>query len=213
MSRTPRKQIPRAGWAGGMPSLEDAELVAESRAGNQFAFELLVRKYRQRVGGLIADLVESHDDVEDLVQETFVWCYNNLRRCPPTGFQWYLFRVAMNRVHNHQRSLLRRVRRFFSSEEAESLGDEEFGTVAGSSDHSLARDALGRVRRKEMFRALRGLPDKQRVVMMMRHREELSFSEIAALMQMPLGTVHTLYTRGLERLRKTILPLFDEERS
>ncbi len=197
-------------WQNGLPSLSDDELMAECLAGNDFAFELLTRRYRTRVGGVIADLVDSPDDVDDLIQDTLVRAFRHRRRCPPTGFQPWLIRIAVNCARNYRDSWLRRIRLFVAWDDLPESAQSDGAYFGGRSPDNMARGALRHIQRDALRKALRLLPARQREVFVLKELEGLSYPAIADLLQSPLGTVRSDYSRALIKLRGRLQPMHPE---
>jgi RNA polymerase sigma-70 factor (sigma-E family) len=128
---------------------------------------------------------------EDLVQEAFVRLYGRFRDLRnPDAFEFYLRRTVVNLAHSHFRR--RRVERAYLARPAQSGGPPEEGTAADLG----ARD--------ELWTALLALTDRQRVAIVLRFYEDLSEARTAEVMGCPVGTVKSLVSRGLDRLRERV---------
>jgi RNA polymerase sigma-70 factor (sigma-E family) len=126
---------------------------------------------------------------EDLVQDAFVRMigrFQDLRS--PDSFQWYLRRTVVNLVNSHFRHA--KVERTYEEREAGASGPTPGVDV----------DA-----REDMWHRLLELPERQRVVIVLRFYEDLTEAQIAELTEMPLGTVKSLMSRGLGRLRGQLI--------
>jgi RNA polymerase sigma-70 factor (sigma-E family) len=126
---------------------------------------------------------------EDLVQEAFVRLYGRFRDLrDPGAFEWYLRRTIVNLVRSHFRRL--RVERAY----LESRGRER-PPVADPPDPGT---------REELWKALQGLPERQRTAIVLRYYEDLSEARTAEVMGCPVGTVKSLVSRGTDRLRQIV---------
>ena len=124
---------------------------------------------------------------EDLVQEAFVRMYGRFRDLRnPDAFETYLKRTVVNLARSHFR------RKKVERKHAVSLADEP----AGDLPDVAVRD--------ELWTALQSLPERQRTAIVLRFYEDLSEARTAELMRCPIGTVKSLVSRGLERLRGTL---------
>ncbi len=180
----------------------DSALARQAAAGDETAFEGLVGKYSRPILDYCRRLVGDATAAEDLAQETFVKFYLGLSTFDPSRpVPPYLYRIA----HNHCLDWLRKKRLPTVSLTWE---DEEAGTVreAEAPDATLAPDEL--VERAEVQQAvddaLASLPPTYRGALIMRHREGMSYEEIAEALDMPLGTVKARIHRGRERLQQKL---------
>jgi RNA polymerase sigma-70 factor (sigma-E family) len=123
---------------------------------------------------------------EDLVQDAFVRMFGRFRDLRnPDAFGAYLRRTIVNLANSHFRRL--RVERAYVARE-------------GAAPAPAAPPEIGA--RDEMWRALLGLPERQRTAIVLRFYEDLSEAETAEVMRCPKGTVKSLVSRGIERLRQ-----------
>ena len=180
----------------------DSALAQRAAAGDEASFEDLVNKYSRRILDYCRRLVGDATVAEDLAQETFVKFYLGLSGFDPSKrVSPYLYRIA----HNHCLDWLRKKRvptvpLVWEDEEGRGLRE------ADAPDRTLAPDEL--VERLEVRRAvddaLAELPPTYRGALIMRHREGMSYAEIAEALQMPLGTVKARIHRGREKLQQKL---------
>jgi RNA polymerase sigma-70 factor (ECF subfamily) len=180
----------------------ESALAARAAAGDEAAFEELVNKYSRAMLDYCRRLVGDATVAEDLAQETFVKFYLGLSNFDPTkAVSPYLYRIA----HNHCLDWLRKKK---VPMVALVWKDEDGGEdrVADVSDSSLAPDEL--VERAEVRQAideaLASLSPTYRSALIMRHREGMSYEEIAEALRMPLGTVKARIHRGREKLQQKL---------
>ena len=127
---------------------------------------------------------------EDLVQEAFVRLYGRFRDLRnPDAFELYLRRTVVNLARSHFRR--RRVERAYLA-----------GPGRGGQPPAGALPDLGA--REELWNALQSLPERQRTAIVLRFYEDLSEASTAEVMACPVGTVKSLVSRGLERLRSEV---------
>ncbi len=128
---------------------------------------------------------------EDLTHEAFVKMFGRFRDLRnPDAFEWYLRRTVVNLARSHFRH--RRVERTY----LEGRGRSDVTATAALPD-------LGT--RQEMWEALRALSERQRTAIVLRFYEDLSEARTAELMGCPVGTVKSLVSRGLDRLRAVVV--------
>ena len=122
---------------------------------------------------------------EDLVHEAFIRMIGRFQDMrSPESFQWYLRRTLVNLVKSHFRH--EKVERAYVDRES----------ARPDPAHEPDVDA-----REDLWRRLMDLPERQRAVIVLRFYEDLTEAQIAELLETPLGTVKSLMSRGLARLR------------
>lgn len=175
-----------------------SQLVVEPVTRDQVApsIEELVDRYQDRLLNFAVRLLGSREDAEEVVQDTFAKADRALRRATldrpidPTAAWFYT--IALNTVRNRRR---RRRLVTVAVEEVGALVDRD---VSGDPERMAAR----RETRRQVERALAGLPDHQRVPVILRFIEDLSYDEIAAIVGCPVGTAKSHVHRGIRRLRR-----------
>ena len=174
-------------------SAED-QLIARSRGGDTHAFDVLVERYQDRVYDLAYRITGHHADAQDAAQESFVKAYRSLRTFRgDASFSTWLHRIAVN-------AALDAVRR---RPPASPAPDER----AGASLDPLADRAERVEARERIHRAIAALPLEQRVVVTLRDVQGWSYEEIAAIVEIPIGTVRSRLARGREALRAALADL------
>ncbi|MGQ0723113.1 MAG: RNA polymerase sigma factor [Candidatus Eiseniibacteriota bacterium] len=174
------------------PEPDDRELVLAAQSGSRRAFGMLVRRHQRRVFGLGVRLLGTSHDADDLVQETFLRAWRALDRLDAERpvIPW-LLRIATNRAMTMLSARGRRA--------AEVL-DEDLPAAGTRPDESAERaQLLARV-----SRALAALSDEQRIVLSLRASEGLSYLEIAAMLDVPVGTVMSRLARARETMRRMV---------
>ncbi len=183
---------------------EDAATVREVLQGNINAFAKIEKKYRRTVSFLIRKMVRHDEDVEDLVQDTFVKAY---RALPSFQFEFqfsrWLFKIASNGCIDY----LRRKRfQMVSIDQPLPTQDGTELTIDPPDRGPLPVEALLAQERAQMLKsALETLPEKYKVVIRMRHEEELEYQEIAEKLGHPLGTVKAHLFRARKLLYKKLM--------
>jgi RNA polymerase sigma-70 factor (ECF subfamily) len=174
--------------------LLEAWVRGDTVAGNRLVrrhFDALFRFFRSRVD----------EGVADLVQQTFLACIETSRRIPEqAGFRAWLFGIARNKLLLHQRSHGRRR----DAVGADALLDAE---ADASSELSIGGLVDMRDEQRLLLRGLRRLPLDLQVALVLSYWEGLSGTEIAEVLETPVGTVKTRIRRARELLKTTILSL------
>ena len=183
-----------------------AEAIRSAQRGDSQAYDLLVDWYAGRLFGFLFRLTGSRHDAEDLMQEVFVRLVRMIAAYNHDGrFEAWLFRIAANLARDRARRALRSPR---ASPGGGAAGFDE--GVAGDPFEEIAdrpgESGLSRMQAAEdsdrLNAALAALSDSEREVILLRHFSQLSFKEIADLMNTPLGTALARGHRGLQRLRE-----------
>ncbi len=169
------------------------ETLRQAASGNQRAWQFLVEAYSSRVFGLLRAQCNDADLAEELTQSTFCTIVSKLNSYTEVGrFESWLFRIAMNRLRDE----MRRRRRQASPMESDSLAGM---AGAAPADPSATQPEPAEV--ADLEQALGQLSEKDRQVILLRHRAELSFKQIAELLDEPIGTVLARHHRSLKKLR------------
>lgn len=181
---------------------DEALALRVSLSGDGGAFALLVTRYRGRLIALARRMLGGNaEEAEDVAQEVFVAAYNardRYRRGEP--FRSWLYRIAVNRCIDRQRAQGRRP----GVSALEALVQEPVDPGQGPLDALLGDERDSRVQD-----AVDGLPPKYRAVFLLRHLDDLSYEEIAAATELPLGTVKTHLFRARAQLREALKGLLE----
>jgi RNA polymerase sigma-70 factor (ECF subfamily) len=183
----------------------DEVIVERALGGDAEAFGELVRRWERRIFALAYGMLGREEDARDATQETFLAAFRNLRgfRGEAKVSSW-LHRIAVNQCLTRQR------RAKVRSEAA--LAEEEDGAaqVAAPLEQSPVRVVEGRQRTAAVRRALNGLPVELRQIVVMKEFEELTFREIAEVLDLPLSTVKSRLYTGLKQLQMRLAKFGDE---
>lgn len=178
---------------------EEAGLVRRCLAGDEKAYRELVERYQAQVYHLALRMVRRAEDAEDLTQETFVRMFRALSRYDPTRpFAAWLFTIASRLCIDHIRrrkvGTMSLTRREWDSEEEYELELEDPGP---GPEEVTSRNEEER-RTADLIDSL---PAHYRIVVVLRHQQDLSYEEIAEALQLPLGTVKARIHRARALLK------------
>lgn len=173
----------------------DERLVEAFQAGDLAAFDLLVLRWERKIQGTVYRVLGTEEDARDITQEAFLKAFRSLRGFKGQArFSSWLYQIALNLCRDRLRR--RRGKAFVSLDSLEEDGG--LPAPAGLSPYDQAeRGALRGLVRE----ALAELPDEQREVIVLKEYQELTFVEIAEILDVPLSTVKTRLYRGLVGLR------------
>jgi RNA polymerase sigma-70 factor (ECF subfamily) len=167
------------------------------------ALEAVYELYSRRVYGLLFRLTGSHDIAEDLLQGTFLRVVRMLPAYEHSGrFEAWIFRIAANLVRDRARQAARQ-RRFHAADSSDGGGVDGQWRAARpppQPDELLGRREAG----DRLAEALARLSESEREVLLLRHYSDLSFREIAEMLDIPIGTTLSRAHRALQRLRRDL---------
>ncbi|HVP38156.1 MAG TPA: sigma-70 family RNA polymerase sigma factor [Candidatus Saccharimonadales bacterium] len=171
--------------------------MAEVRAGDRRAFEILVRRYSGRVFGLALRHVRSRDEAEEITQESLVRAWQGLRAFRGgEEFRAWLFRIAVNLARDRLRA-----RRRHPPVPLEEVGEAELGAAPGAGPEE---ELESRQLTERLERALARLGEEHREILLLRALEEMSYQEMSAVLRVPAGTVMSRLARARMRLRELL---------
>lgn len=185
----------------------DAELVKLTLCGNNQAYNSLVQRYQRQVYNLAYRMLGNAEDAGDLVQETFLRAYNALGTFrQDASFLTWLYKIASNLCIDQLRS--RKAKGTLSLDVELSEGREPAADLrANGPEETAVRESVQDV----VQHAIKNLPERYRVVVVMRHLQDMSVDEIARTLNMPTGTVKTHLFRAREMLRERLRPVLEVE--
>ena len=187
---------------GDVTGNEDADLVRRCLSGDQRACRDLVRRYERPVYSVLMRVVRRSEDAEDLVQETFVKVFKALDRYDPERpFAAWIFTIASRLAIDHfRRRRIQTVSLSYSdpgSSEERTMDVEDTGLkpdeITSNAEEELQTSAI-----------IDSLPEHYRIVVLLRHQQDLSYEEIAQALNLPLGTVKARIHRGRALLKDRI---------
>ncbi|TSA50417.1 MAG: RNA polymerase sigma factor RpoE [Nitrosomonadales bacterium] len=184
----------------------DQVLVERAQRGDKHAFGLLVEKYQRKLGRLLSRMIRDQAEVEDVVQEAFIKAYRALPNFRgESAFYTWLYRIGINTAKNYLVAMGRRPQTFneIEVEDAENFEDgDELRTMETPETELLTKEIA-----KTVNDTVASLPEELRTAITLREIEGLSYEEIAALMDCPIGTVRSRIFRARETIAQKLRPL------
>lgn len=192
-----------------LASLPDADVVRLAQQGRELAFRELVRRYERPVFTLVYRMVRDRELAEDLAQDAFVKVLNHIDRYSPEfKFSSWIFKIANNVAIDHLRRRRLDTISMDGSPHAATAADVEASAFDLEADQENALDELeARELGSAIEQAIARLRPEYRSCIMLRHVEGRSYEEIAATLDLPLGTVKTYIHRARHELRRALEPL------
>lgn len=179
---------------------DDNILINKALAGDQTAYEKLMKKYYQLIYNLIFRMISRKEDVEDLTQEAFIKAFNSLQNFDRQfAFSTWLFKIATNNAIDYLRK--KKLNTFSIDREIESE-ESDFKFEIPDNENKPDRVIIEDERKKILDEAIESLPPKYKEVILLRHKMDKEYEEIAKELKLPLGTVKAHIFRGRELLNK-----------
>jgi RNA polymerase sigma-70 factor, ECF subfamily len=174
----------------------DENIVERALTGDAEAFGELVRRWERRIFALTYGMLGREEDARDATQETFIAAFRNLRgfRGEAKVSSW-LHRIAVNQCITRQRRAKVRSETALEDEQ-----EKDAGTFATPAVHSPARVVEKRQITQAVRKAINSLPVELRQVVVMKEFEDLTFKEIADILELPLSTVKSRLYTALKQL-------------
>ena len=187
----------------------DALLVERTKRGDVRAFEMLVVKYQRRIERLISRMVRDVDLVPDIAQETFIRAYRALPQFRgDSAFYTWLYRIAVNTAKKALLELKRDPLVTHSALASHDDGDETSRVESVLTDGETPESLLASKEIGETVNAaIDALSQDLRQAIVLREIEGLSYEEIAAVMNCPIGTVRSRIFRAREAIAERLRPL------
>lgn len=185
------------------PESTDAELVEAILAGSETAFATLVERYQDRVVRLCGRYCRDQVECEDLAQDVFLKVFRKLHTFQgDSQFFTWLYRIAVNAATDH---LARASTRRLKLVEDDEAFDARTARVDDPSAPLVAAETAAAVRA-----IVDALPEKFRTILVLREFEDLSYTEIAEVLQIQIGTVESRLFRARQRVKEAMLRLHPE---
>ncbi len=191
------------GIQGGSP--QEASLIRACKEGDQTAFNLLVWRWEKPLFNFTYKYVGDAHLAQDLVQETFVRVLRSIHGYEHRGaFSTWLYRIAVNLCRDHfrkKRIPMVSLHDYYTT----SSGDRVYVKDRLVAEGARSDEAMAAAHREELVRRLiAGLPEEQRIVILMKEYQALTFREIAEVLDVPEGTVKARLYRGLRTMREQL---------
>jgi RNA polymerase sigma-70 factor (ECF subfamily) len=190
-------------------AIEDEVLVRAVQAGDEKAFEKIVRKYQKQIANIVYLTLGSRDDADDVTQEVFIRAYRSIARFTFDApfFSW-LYRIAMNLCIDETRK--RKIKRILSLDFLTEEGIEDYRE---DKETLLPSDEFLREEDRIVVRqALRRLSEEHRKILVLREYEDYGYNEIAETLDISLEAVKSRLFRARSEMRKLLQGHFKEKK-
>jgi len=183
----------------------DAELMLEFVQGNLLAFEQILKKYKSSVMNIAYHFIQDRAEAEDIAQEVFLKVHNSANRYSPSAkFSSWLYKITTNTCLNKLRSkkYLQIVSLNKSMQSAKNGINIEIPDTSSRYSEESEKNELCRLLKK----AIDSLPVNQRMATILQKYEELSYREIAEIMECSTSAVDSLLHRAKQNLKRKLAP-------
>jgi RNA polymerase sigma-70 factor (ECF subfamily) len=177
----------------------DIQLIARARSGDEIAYRTLLEKYERAVFSICLRMVRNRDEAADLAQDSFIKVFAMLERYNPSyAFSSWLFKITSNLCIDYLRK--RRIETFAMDEPIS--GDKgDIQRQYEAPDPDPETEYIRKEKMERLTEAIENLPPHYRIMLILRHQENLSYEEIAESLEIPLGTVKARIHRAREMLK------------
>jgi RNA polymerase sigma-70 factor (ECF subfamily) len=192
---------------------EEAAIVAELKAGSEAAYAWLIGEFQRPVYGLVYRVVSDPSDAADTTQEVFLKVFRGMKHFHgESSLKTWIYRIALHEAANRKRWWFRHKAQETSIEppDSESVFDEAMQLALTDRHESPFENVAHREVQLRVDAELRRVPEPYRTTLILRDLEEMSYEEIAEILQVSLGTVKSRLTRGRQALKKLLAPYIRE---
>ena len=178
----------------------DVSLMAKIAQGDHAAFDELVSRHQYAVVGTVAKMLGNPSEAEDIAQQVFLRLWKSAPRYKPTAkFTTYLFTITRNLVFNETRRKSRR------SEQSLDEQTEDWHQQFQEEEHNQPDEQILQMELQQAVdKAVRSLPDKQRMAVVLRRYENMSYEEIADVLGISVSAVKSQLFRARSSLRESL---------
>ncbi len=176
---------------------DDKELIERIKAGEHAAYNILAKKYIDKIYWHARRMLGNHLDADEITQEVLIVIYNKINSFNyESNFYTWVYKITATRCLN----LIKKqtLKRFFSFDMFDELGDN------GNFEEKLIDKMENIEKLKKLEKALQTLPAKQRQIFILRHYDELSYEEIAKITGKKVGTLKANYFHALNKILERV---------
>ena len=181
--------------------MTDEELVEDVKKGNIDAFEDIVKKYENKVYGIVFHMMKNQNEVEDLAQEVFLKVYKNLDKFKgDSSLYTWIYKITVNLCLDE----LKKRKNIIYLDEKISVEDGEIDKELPSNERSQEELYEDKELKENLHRCINKLPDKQNMMIVLRDIKGFSYDEIAKITNNKIGTVKSQINRARLKLKELL---------
>jgi RNA polymerase sigma-70 factor, ECF subfamily len=195
-------------------SVHEEKLIEGLQLGAEEAYEYLIAHHQQPVYNLVYRLVEDPGDVNDIVQEVFIKVFRYIGSFGGrSSLKTWIYRIAVNEAHNQRRWFGRHRKREVGLENEDGVNGRSYGDCLPDPSRSPYDITLDGETMNLVEESLAQVKPVFREAVVLRDVEDMSYEEVAQVLQVSLGTVKSRILRGREALRKELSARLERERT
>ena len=178
-----------------MNAVSDQDLIIDFQKGRSTAFNELVLRYQERIYWIARRIVNDHDTADDIVQEVFIKVHSELKNFRgDSQFYTWLYRITVNRAINIIRK--KRIREF--------LRLDNVADIIKDSEYQPDERYECNENEELIEKAIQALPEKQRIVFLLRYQEELTYEEISKILKTSVGGLKANYFHAIKKITEYV---------
>jgi RNA polymerase sigma-70 factor (ECF subfamily) len=196
---------------------EEAAIIAELKAGSEEAYAWLIGEFQRPVYGLVYRMVSDPADAADTTQDVFLKVFRGMKHFHgESSLKTWIYRIALHEAANRKRWWFRHKAQETSIEpmESDGLANGDGNAAMQNALTDRADSPFDNVAQREVQKRvdaeLRQVAEPYRTTLILRDLEEMSYEEIAEVLQISLGTVKSRITRGRQALKQRLAPYVRE---
>lgn len=191
--------------------MSEQEIIEQLKQGSELAFKKLVDNNQQLVVNTCLGMVHKREDAEDIAQDVFIEVFRNIDKFrSDSKLSTWLYRIAVNRSLNHIRD--NKKRKWFQSFEDEvAAKSNELMKLQSSKSDDPEFELENQQRALILHTAISSLPKNQQIAFTLSKYEELSYQEIAAVMELSVSSVESLLFRAKKGLQKKLYKCYKKK--
>ncbi len=178
----------------------DEDLIERFQGGDVYAFDLIVKRYKEQLLNFVYRFVGNQEEAEDIVQETFLRVYRKRHAYKRIAkFSTWIYTIAGNLSRTELRR--RKRRKLFSVTD---MGFEDRDYEISDEEYNPESEVDGVMQEEIIHKEINNLSPKFREVIILRDVQELSYEEISKIIKVPIGTVKSRVNRGRLKLQSQL---------
>ena len=181
--------------------MSDEELVEKIKKGDIDVYEEIIKKYENKVCGIIYHMIKNQNDVEDLAQEVFIKVYKNLSKFKgDSSLYTWIYKITVNLCLDE----VKKRKNIIYLDEKLEVEDGELERELPSSDKTQVELYEEKELKEKLHKCIGKLPEKQRVMIVLRDIKGFSYEEISEITSVKLGTVKSQINRARLKLKELL---------
>jgi RNA polymerase sigma-70 factor (ECF subfamily) len=191
--------------------MSDHEIIEQLKQGNEQAFRRLVENHQKLVVSTCFGLLHNREDAEDVAQDVFIEVYRSIGKFrADSKLSTWLYRIAVNRSLNHIRDN-KKNKWFQSFEDEVAAKSKQLVQVQSSKADQPEWKLENKQRALILHEAINNLPENQKIAFTLSKYEELSYQEIAEVMELSVSSVESLLFRAKKGLQKKLYKCYKKK--